>query len=104
MTKLIALAAAGILAAGTVLAGEHGDCARQVGNKDKAACHVSMANLNLTAEQKAKMDKAMDEHHKAGCNEASEAKFMTAAEGILTKEQFATFKAEAKGGKAKTEA
>ena len=104
MTKLIALAAAGILAAGTVFAGEHGDCTRQVGNKDKVACNVSMANLNLTAEQKAKMDTAISEHHKAGCNKASEARFMSAAEGILTKEQLATFKAEAKGAKAETEA
>ena len=47
-----------------------------------------MASLNLTAEQKTKMDGAMAEHTKAGCSEATEAKFMKDAEGILTPEQY----------------
>jgi len=46
----------------------------------------------------------MTEHHKAGCNEATEAKFMKDAEGILTAEQFAKFKAECKSEKDKTKA
>ncbi|HWM24640.1 MAG TPA: hypothetical protein VNP98_07440 [Chthoniobacterales bacterium] len=79
MTKLIALTAAGLFAAGTMFAGEHGDCAKKVGHDGKMACHVSMASLNLTAEQKAKMDTAMAAHHKAGCTEANEAKFMDEA-------------------------
>ena len=45
----------------------------------------------------AKMDAAIEEHHKAGCTEASEAKYMQAAKSILTKEQYAKFKAECKG-------
>jgi len=50
------------------------------------------------------MDAAMAEHMKAGCSEATEAKYMKEAEGILTKEQYAKFKAECcKGDKAKTE-
>ena len=104
MTKLIALTVAGLFAAGTMFAGEHGDCAKKVGNKEKMACQASLANLNLTAEQKTKMDAAMAEHHKAGCNEASEAKFMKDAEGILTADQFAKFKAECKHEKDKTKA
>ena len=56
MTKLIALVTAGLFAAGTVFAGEHGDCTKKVGNEGKAACLISMANLNLTADQKTKMD------------------------------------------------
>jgi Spy/CpxP family protein refolding chaperone len=104
MTKLIALAAAGLFAAGTMFAGEHGDCATKVGNETKMACHTSMASLNLTAEQKTKMDAAVQAHHKAGCNEASEAKFMKDAEGILTADQLAKFKAESKGEKDKTKA
>ena len=94
MTKLIALVAAGAFAAGTMFAGEHGDCAKKAGNEGKMACTASLASLNLTAEQKTKMDTAMTEHHKAGCNQATEAKFMKEAEGILTPEQFAKFKAE----------
>ena len=104
MTKLIALAAAGLFAAGTMFADEHGNCPKKVGNEQKMACQASMASLNLTAEQKTKMDAAMAEHHKAGCNEASEGKFMSDAEGILTPEQYAKFKAECKHEKGKTKA
>jgi len=105
MTKFIALAVAGMFAAGTVFAGEHGECTKKVGNEAKAACSVSLANLNLTPDQKTKMDAVMEEHHKAGCSEASEAKYTQEAKSILTKEQFAKFKAECKGekDKAKTE-
>jgi Spy/CpxP family protein refolding chaperone len=94
MTKLIALMAAGVFAAGTMFAGEHGDCAKKAGNEEKMACTASFASLNLTADQKTKMETAMAEHHKAGCTEATEAKFMKDVHGILTPEQFAKFKAE----------
>jgi len=104
MTKLIALAVAGLFAAGTMFAGEHGACPKKVGNEAKAACQASMASLNLTAEQKTKMDGAMAEHTKAGCSEATEAKFMKDAEGILTPEQYAKFKAQCKSEKDKTKA
>ncbi len=98
MTKLIALVAAGVFAAGTMFAGGHGDCTKQVGNDTKMACQVSMASLNLTPEQKTKMDSVMAEHEKAGCSEASEAKYMQEAKGILNKDQYAKFKAECKHG------
>gem|GEM_PF-594378 len=94
MTKLIALVAAGAFAAGIMFAGEHGDCAKKAGNEGKMACMTSFASLNLTADQKTKMETAMTEHHKAGCTEANEAKFMKDVEGILTPDQFAKFKAE----------
>ena len=97
MTKLIALAAAGLFAAGTMFAGEHGDCTKKVGNDGKAACQVSMASLDLTADQKTKMDAVMAEHHKEGCSKASEKKYMHEAKGLLTEEQYAKFKAECKG-------
>jgi hypothetical protein len=104
MMKLIALITAGLFAAGTMFAGEHGNCTKQVGNETKMACHVSLASLNLTPDQKTKMDTAIEEHHKAGCTEASEAKYMEEAKTILTKEQFAKFKAECeKGEKANTQ-
>lgn len=105
MTKIIAIVVAGMFATGAVFAGEHGDCTKQVGNTSKPACSVNLASLNLTADQKTKMDAAMAEHHKAGCSEASEAKYMEEAKTILNKDQFAKFKAECKEGKdkAKTE-
>ena len=99
MTKLIALVVAGMFAAGAVFAGEHGECTKKVGNEMKAACSVSLAKLNLTPDQKAKMEAAHTEHAKAGCTEASEAKYMKEAEGILTKDQYAKFKTECEGGK-----
>src|SRR5437867_12989932 len=96
MTKLIALVTAGLFVAGTMFAGEHGDCTKQAANKGKMACEVSLASLNLTPEQKTKMNAAMAEHMKAGCNEASEAKYTEQAKSILTKEQFAKFETECK--------
>jgi Spy/CpxP family protein refolding chaperone len=104
MTKLVALVAAGLFAAGTMFAGEHGNCTKQVGNEGKMACEVSTANLDLTADQKTKMDALMAEHHKEGCSKESEAKYMKEAKGILTPEQYAKFKAECKGEKDKTKA
>jgi len=104
MTKLIALVTAGLFAAGTMFAGEHGNCTKQVGNQAKAACQVSLASLNLTPDQKTKMDSAMTEHQKAGCSDASEAKYMETAKSVLTPEQYAKFKAQcAKGEKGKTQ-
>jgi hypothetical protein len=105
MTKFIALVVAGMFAAGTLFAGEHGECTKKVGNTAKPACTVSLASLSLTADQKTKMDAAMTEHQKAGCSEASEAKYMKEAKTILNKDQFAKFKTECKGekDKAKTE-
>ena len=96
MTKLIALITAGLFAAATMFAGEHGNCTKQVGNETKMACEASLASLNLTPDQKTKMDAALEEHHKAGCNEASESKYMESAKSILTPEQYAKFEAECK--------
>jgi Spy/CpxP family protein refolding chaperone len=105
MTKLIAVVAAGLFVAGTMFAGEHGDCTKQVGNKQgKMACAVSLASLNLTPEQKTKMDAVMAQHEKEGCTEASEAKYMREAKTILTQEQYAKFEAECnKSDKDKTQ-
>ncbi len=99
MTKLTALVAAGLFVAGMIFGGEHGDCTKQAGYKGgKMACSVSLASLNLTAEQKTKMDALMAQHEKEGCNDASEAKYMREAKTILTQEQYAKFEAECKHG------
>lgn len=87
-----------------MFAGEHGDCATKVGHEGKMACHVSMASLNLTAEQKTKMESAMEAHKKAGCTKEAEVQFMKEAEGVLTADQFAKFKAECDGKKDKSKA
>ena len=94
MTKFIAWTAAGLLAAGAMFGGEHGDSAMQVGNKTKA-CTIWLGNLNLTPEQSKKMNAVMAEHMKTGCTEASEAKYKQEAKAILTPEQYAErFEAE----------
>jgi Spy/CpxP family protein refolding chaperone len=81
-----------------MFAGEHGNCTKQVGNEAKMACTVALASLNLTPDQKTKMDAALTEHQKAGCSDASEAKYMETAKGVLTPEQYAKFKAQCKKG------
>jgi Spy/CpxP family protein refolding chaperone len=97
MTKLIALVAAGLFVAGTMFAGQHGDCTKQAGYKGgKMACTVSLANLNLTPDQKTKMDALMKQHEKEGCTEVSEAKYMREAHTILGDEKYAKFEAECK--------
>ncbi|HJT80499.1 MAG TPA: hypothetical protein VJ719_04805 [Chthoniobacterales bacterium] len=105
MIKIIAVAAVGMFAVGSAFAGDKGECLHQAGNKDKdmAACHVSFASLDLTADQKTKLEAAKADHEKEGCTEASEAKYMKAAKSILNKDQYAKFKAEAHGKKDKTQ-
>src|ERR1700720_2906528 len=98
MTKLIALVTAGLFSAATMFAGEKGNCTKQVGNGKKMAGEVLLASLSLTPDQKTKMNAAMEEHHKAGCNDASEAKYMESAKSILTPEQYAKFEAQCKKG------
>jgi Spy/CpxP family protein refolding chaperone len=98
MSKFIALITAGVFAAGSVLAGSHGDCSKQVGNTGKMACEVSLASLNLTPEQKTKMDAVMAQHEKEGCTPESEAKYMREAKSILNRDQYAKFEAECQKG------
>jgi hypothetical protein len=102
MTKFIAVAVVGVFAVASAFAGGgKGCCTKQVGNETKAACQVSFADLNLTADQKTKMDALRAEHEKEGCSEATEAKYMKQAKTILNKEQYAKFKSECAGKKEK---
>ena len=101
MTKIIALTAAAMFVVGTAFAGGGHDCAKNAANETHAACQVSFASLNLTADQQTKMDAAMAEHHKAGCSEASETKYMEQAKSILTADQYVKFEKECCGGKGK---
>lgn len=94
MTKLIAVLAAGILATGSLYAGQKGDCDMHVANHGKMSCEMSTADLDLSPEQKTKMDALMAEHHKEGCSKATESEFMKEAKGVLNQEQYAKFKAE----------
>ena len=63
----------------------------------KAACAATFANLNLTAEQQGKMEKLAAQCDKSGCTKESMAKMEKSAKGILTAEQFTTWKAACSG-------
>ena len=61
---------------------------------------MTFANLNLTPEQKAKMEKAAADCHKGGCTEETMAKMNKDAQEILTEQQYAAWKDSHKTHKA----
>lgn len=95
MAKLtLALMAAAALAVPSMDAGDkekESSCCAVKGEMD---CAATYAKLKLSAEQKAKMDALVEKCKGAGCTKESTEAFMKSAEGILTKEQMATFKTE----------
>ena len=68
---------------------EHSCCA--TGEKMDSA---SFTKLNLSAEQKTKMDALVQKCNKDGCTKESMEAFMKSAEGVLSKDQMATLKVE----------
>jgi hypothetical protein len=91
--KGLAFIAVAVFAATSAYAGDKACCASHATNA-KMSCPQTYAKLNLSAEQKVKLEKLEAQCHKAGCTNESMDKFMKSAEGILSKEQFATLKAE----------
>ena len=67
-----------------------GCCAKNA----KMDCTQTYAKLNLSAEQKTKMDALVAKCNKNGCTKESMEAFMKSAEGVLSKEQMATLKTE----------
>lgn len=97
--KALAIVAVGAFAATSAFAGDKAHCAGMTASNDgKMAC-ASYANLNLTAEQKSKMDALSAECHKGGMTEATMAKMDKEAKSILTKDQYASWKAAHKDDK-----
>jgi hypothetical protein len=97
MTKFtgLALIATAAFAITSAQAGDKdkGCCATHAKN-GKIDCSQTYAKLNLSPEQKTKLDALVSECDKGGCTKESTEKFMKSAEGILSKEQFATLKNE----------
>jgi Spy/CpxP family protein refolding chaperone len=95
MTKFtgLALLAAAAFAVTPAFAGDkdndHACCA--TGTKMDSGAY---SKLNLSAEQKTKMDALVQKCNKDGCTKESMEVFMQSAEGVLSKDQMATFKAE----------
>jgi Spy/CpxP family protein refolding chaperone len=63
-------------------------------NDSKMDCSQTYAKLNLSAEQKTKMEALTTKCNKDGCTKESMEAFMKSAEGILSKDQMATLKTE----------
>ena len=91
--KGLAFMTVAVLAATSAYAGDKACCASHAKN-DKMSCSQSYAKLNLSAEQKVKMESLQADCKKGVCTKESMDKFMKSAEGILSKEQFATLKSE----------
>ena len=84
-----------MLVASSAFAGDRACCVKGVSNTDKTAC-VDLTTLNLTPDQKAKIEAWQAECLKAGCTKESRQTFLKQAKGILSEEQFAQLKARCK--------
>lgn len=95
MSKIIttALVAAAMLAASSAFAGNKACCAKSASNQHSMAC-MNLASLNLTPDQKAKIEAWQTECMKAGCTSESRKTFLSRAKGVLSAEQFAQLKAQ----------
>jgi hypothetical protein len=90
-----ALVAAAMLMAANTFAGDKACCAKGASNTGSMAC-VNLATLNLTPDQKAKIEAWQADCMKAGCTKESRKTFLKQAKGILSTEQFAQLKAQCK--------
>ena len=71
--------------------GDMACCAKNASNQQSCA---NLASLNLTADQKTKIEAWQSECMKAGCSKESRQAFLKKAQGILSKDQYAKLKAE----------
>src|SRR6266516_4387725 len=92
---ITALVATAMFIASSAFAGDKACCVKGVSNTDKTAC-VDLATLNLTPDQKAKIEAWQAECVKAGCTKESRKTFLKQAKGILSAEQFTQLKAQCK--------
>jgi hypothetical protein len=95
MTKIttIGLVAAAMLTASSAFAGDKACCAKGASNTRSMAC-LNLATLNLTPDQKTKIETWQTDCMKAGCTKESRQTFLNHAKGILSAEQFAQLKAQ----------
>ncbi len=84
---------AGMLMASSAFAGDKACCAKGASNTGSIACS-NLATLNLTPDQKAKIEAWQAECMKAGCTKESRQTFLNHAKGILSAEQFAQLKGQ----------
>ncbi len=87
-------------------AGDMACCAKNASAKNASnqqSC-ANLASLNLTADQKSKIEAWQSECMKAGCTKGSRQAFLKKAQGILSADQYAKLKAECNKSAKKTEA
>jgi hypothetical protein len=90
--KTLLTVAIAIAFAGSAFAAKKAPCCAS--DTGKAECSRIYAKLNLTPEQKSKLDAFQARCEKDGCKEESMQKFFKNAKSVLTPEQFAQLKAE----------
>jgi hypothetical protein len=102
---ITALVAAAMFIASSAFAGDKACCAKSASNPSSTAC-LNLATLNLTPDQKTKIEAWQAECMKAGCTKESQRTFLKQAKGILSPEQYAELKAQCKktAGAKRTEA
>ena len=88
-----ALVAAAMLTASSAFAGDNACCANGASKANSMAC-VNLATLNLTPDQKTKIEAWQAECMKAGCTKESRQTFLKQAKGILSAQQFAQLKTQ----------
>jgi hypothetical protein len=104
MIKILGIAImAAMLMASPVFAGGGKACCAKSASNSKAMC-TDFASLNLTADQKSKLEAWQSECVKAGCTKESRAKFLQEAKGILSADQYAKLRAQCEKSSKKTEA
>ena len=91
MNRFVFLTVA-ILSATTVLADDEPCCAYSAPVETKASCAKTFATLDLTAEQRAKMEKLAADCDKTGCSKEGMATMEKAAKDVLTEDQFVAWK------------
>ena len=90
----VSLVTAAMLSTGAAFAGEkHDSACCASGAANKTAC-ADLGKMNLTADQKTKIEAWQADCMKGGCTEESRTAFLTKAKGILSKDQFAMLKAQ----------
>ena len=87
-----ALISSALLAASSAFAGSA--CCAGMSADGKMDCSKAFAQMNLSPEQKSKLDAAQAQCQKAGCTEESLETFMQSAKNILSAEQYAQLKTE----------
>src|SRR5437588_7640152 len=98
---MLALLAAGAFAT-SALAGDAPCCAGKASDDAKANC-MTFATLNITADQKAKLETWQAQCMKGGCTKQSRAAFMEKAKTILSPDQYAELKSKCDKGSQKTQ-